>query len=287
MGEAPEPIDDGANHGVSLAMPTKEARDAAFRAVDSGNSGGLSLDQIQKAVTSLFPTLNNEGAVAAAFNKSDKSGEGSINRREFRFMCEFLVGEAPEPIENAQEPEPEPEPEKVKPQTRAKPAKRAKPSNKSRKSRLVLSMPPKEKRDEAFNTLDTGSSGGLSLVEITKAAVKLWPKFNNNPALLRAYQAADKSGDGYINRREFRFVIEYLIYFEGLWPAFEAIDEGKSDAEGLSGEEFTTACTACGLGLSADEAQAEYLFLEKENGKVLRFDDFCTWIARKQKSKLD
>ena len=71
MGEAPEAIEDGANHGVSLSMPTKERRDAAFRAVDSGNSGGLSLDEIQKAVASLFPALKNEAAVAAAFVHSD------------------------------------------------------------------------------------------------------------------------------------------------------------------------------------------------------------------------
>jgi hypothetical protein len=44
------------------------------------------------------------------------------------------------------------------------------------------------------NMRSLAGNGGLSLAEIDKAVLELYPTFNNKPALMRAYKAADRSG---------------------------------------------------------------------------------------------
>lgn len=51
----------------------------------------------------------------------------------------------------------------------------------------------------------------------------LWPLFNHKPALMRAYKAADRDGDGLVERREFRRLLHYLVYFNDLWDMFEEV----------------------------------------------------------------
>ena len=64
----------------------------------------------------------------------------------------------------------------------------------------------------------------LSLAEIDKAIIELWPQFDHKRALMRAYKAADRNGDGFIKRREFRLLLKYIIYFDEMWDHFEQID---------------------------------------------------------------
>ena len=42
-----------------------------------------------------------------------------------------------------------------------------------------------------------------SLAELDKMVIELWPRFNNKPALMRAYKAADKNGTGFVSKKEF------------------------------------------------------------------------------------
>ena len=85
-------------------------------------------------------------------------------------------------------------------------------------------MPAAAERRAAFDRWDNNGNGGLSLAEIDKAIVELYPEFDHKPALMRAYKAADKSGDGFIERREFKKLLHYLVYFNDLWDEFEKID---------------------------------------------------------------
>jgi hypothetical protein len=73
-----------------------------------------------------------------------------------------------------------------------------------------LTLPNKEARTALFREIDVNSNGGLSLAEIDKAVVSgqigramNCPDFDHKPALMRAYKAADTSGDEFIERREF------------------------------------------------------------------------------------
>jgi hypothetical protein len=77
---------------------------------------------------------------------------------------------------------------------------------------------------EAFDRWDFNSNGGLSLAEIDKAVAELLPRYNHKPSMMRAYRAADKDGNGFVTRREFRRLLHFLVYFNGLWVEFEKID---------------------------------------------------------------
>ena len=45
--------------------------------------------------------------------------------------------------------------------------------------------------------MDYNGNGALSLAEIDAAVVELYPGFNNKPALMRAYHAADSGAFPY------------------------------------------------------------------------------------------
>jgi hypothetical protein len=77
-----------------------------------------------------------------------------------------------------------------------------------RTAHAALTLPDKASRDELFARFDANGNGGLSLAEVDKAVLELYPEFNNKPALLRAHSAADVSGDGFIGRCEFRLLLE-------------------------------------------------------------------------------
>ena len=64
----------------------------------------------------------------------------------------------------------------------------------------------------------------MSLAEIEKVVRELYPAFDNKPALLRAYKAADRTGDGFITRKEFRLLLQGLRYFHGVWARFASLD---------------------------------------------------------------
>ena len=109
--------------------------------------------------------------------------------------------------------------------------------------------------------------------------IELYPHFNHKPALMRAYKAADKSGDGFIGRREFRLLLHYLGYFNELWEKFEAID--TSHDRRITPEEFANGCGVIGLPLSAEEADEEFVQLDANGGGFILFDEFCSWAARR------
>ena len=96
--------------------------------------------------------------------------------------------------------------------------------------------------------MDFNGNGSLSLVEIDKAIVELWPQFDHKKAVLRAYKAADRNGDGFIRRREFRLLLEYIIYFNRLWDAFESIDANHDQR--LDRDEFSAASKLVGHALT-------------------------------------
>ena len=80
-----------------------------------------------------------------------------------------------------------------------------------------LLLPSKAERDLAFQRMDVNGNGALSLAEIDKAIVEIWPQFNHKKSIMRAYKAADVDSSGYIGRREFGLLLKYLVYFDQMW----------------------------------------------------------------------
>ena len=152
-----------------------------------------------------------------------------------------------------------------------------------------LVMPDKEARAKLFRELDVNGNDGLSLAEIDKAVVGgtlgralQYPDFNHKPALMRAYKAADVSGDGFIEQREFVQLLGYLVYFNNLWAKFDAID--RNHDRRLDATEFAAGCKVIGMQLTPEEAQSAFAQCDRDGtGKVL-FEDFCTWCAKRDGS---
>ena len=49
-------------------------------------------------------------------------------------------------------------------------------------------------------------------------------RYDHKPALMRAYKTADKDGNGFITRREFKKLLHFIGYFTDLWDTFEGMD---------------------------------------------------------------
>jgi Ca2+-binding EF-hand superfamily protein len=152
-----------------------------------------------------------------------------------------------------------------------------------------LVIPDKKARRALFNRIDVNGNGGLSLAEIDKAVVEGVlgralgvPGFNHKPALMRAYMAADTSGDSFIGRAEFAKLLRYIVYFNNLWEKFEEIDSDHDRR--LSADEFAAGCEILGLGLSAEEALAEFEACDTDGGGMVLFGEFCMWCAEREHS---
>ena len=154
----------------------------------------------------------------------------------------------------------------------------------------MLVVPTKEARDALFNALDANRNGGLSLAEIDKGVVSgaftkvLSPEgstggesFDHKPALMRAYHAADRSKDGFIERSEFAVLLHYMVYFNNMWHKFEAIDSDHDRRLDLA--EFTAGCEVLGLEISAEEAEVEFARCDADGGGMILFGEFCAWCA--------
>eukprot|EP01052_Picozoa_sp_SAG31_P041413 SAG31_NODE_6272_length_2093_cov_4.616349_2_plen_340_part_01 len=137
--------------------------------------------------------------------------------------------------------------------------------------------------DSIFHRMDVNGNGGLSLAEIDKAIVELYPGYNHKPALMRAYKAADTDGNGFVTRREFKKLLHFLEYFNDLWGEFEQIDTDGDRR--LTLDEFAHASKLVGHAMSPTEAAAEFKTMDENDGGLVLFDEFCVWCAHRHLGK--
>jgi Ca2+-binding EF-hand superfamily protein len=102
----------------------------------------------------------------------------------------------------------------------------------------------------------------------------------HKPAILRAYKAADKSKDGFIQFREFAGLIQQLAFYDDLYLKFQALD--RNGDRRLSFEEFKQGHKMLGLPAGNDaELRRTFDALDANSGGYLLFDEFCTFFTRK------
>jgi Ca2+-binding EF-hand superfamily protein len=145
---------------------------------------------------------------------------------------------------------------------------------------LVFQLPNSTAEREIFNRVDFNGNGMLSLAELDKAVVELWPKFDNKPAIIRAYKAADANGTGFISRGEFSLFLRFLVRFTEVWCIFTQMD-ANGDRK-LSLKEFQAGAQFAGLNHSPAKLQSIFEAIDVNRGGAVLFDEFCQYIAEEE-----
>ena len=134
----------------------------------------------------------------------------------------------------------------------------------------------------------------LSLAQIDRAMVELYPGYDHKPVLMRAYSAAGLHVDGFIARCEFGRLLLYVVHFNNAWHQYAELDvDGDRPLDAV---EFAKAASAMGVGrgLSVLELQLQFRGLCEESvGAAKRrgvpaaefptsvlFSQFCIWCAQ-------
>lgn len=144
----------------------------------------------------------------------------------------------------------------------------------------TLVMPDKEERATLFRRIDYNSNGVLSLAQIVGAVAVLWPHLHDKQVVVSlAFYAADVDKSGLIGRKEFRLLLEHVLYFNSLWDRFESIGAEHEPESRLTVSEFKKGCGVVGIRIGDTDASEAYDIMDA--GGVLRFSEFCGWCARR------
>ena len=76
---------------VKVRRADKKARRALFNRIDNNGNGGLSLAEIDKAATELWPQFNHKPALMRAYRLADSDGDGLVSKREFSGLLRFIL----------------------------------------------------------------------------------------------------------------------------------------------------------------------------------------------------
>eukprot|EP01043_Picozoa_sp_COSAG02_P066322 COSAG02_NODE_10284_length_1978_cov_1.522086_1_plen_546_part_10 len=143
----------------------------------------------------------------------------------------------------------------------------------------ALLLPSRAERDAAFDCMDVNDNGALSLAEIDKAIVEIWPEYNHKKSIMLAYKAADVDGSGYIGRKEFALLLKYMVYFDKMWDKFSELDR---DGDGrLDVKEFHAGAQTLGLDVTWATTSEEFGSMDEDGSGTVLFDEFCAWCARR------
>ncbi|CAG8518141.1 5625_t:CDS:2, partial [Ambispora gerdemannii] len=138
---------------------------------------------------------------------------------------------------------------------------------------MAESKMDKAKLREVFNVFDYNGNGILSLAEIDKAVIELYPKLaKDKPAIMRAYKAADTSKDGFIDFQEFGRLVDLLFYYNQLFKLFSQLDIDKDRR--ISFEEFKKGHELMGIHARTKKALKEaFDSIDTNLGGYILFDE--------------
>jgi Ca2+-binding EF-hand superfamily protein len=237
-----------------------------FCSADTDNDQRVSCDEFVSAMRRLEPN-KSDADLRATFAKVDTNHGGQVLFIEF---CAFVAGKRTNVIGF----QPNVAISKLAsikvpsaPASARKPAKRPAP----------LVMPSVSERKALFRRVDPNGNGLMSLAELDKAVIELWPRFNNKPAIMRAYKAADANGTGFVGKSEFEFFLRYLMHFNNLWAAFA--DADASGDRRISLAEFLAVRDRLQIGTEV-EARNAFAAMDANHGGYVLFIEFCDWMSK-------
>jgi len=134
---------------------------------------------------------------------------------------------------------------------------------------------------QKFNEMDYNGNKIISLAEIDKLISQRYPLFDNKPALMRAYKAADTNKNGFISLKEFKNLWKYIIYYNNLWQKFEKVDFNNDRR--IDFKEFKQFSSSL---FDTNLTDKEYLYLfdliDLNNGGKILFNEFCSFMIRRK-----
>eukprot|EP00035_Acanthoeca_spectabilis_P021610 m.439150 g.439150 ORF g.439150 m.439150 type:complete len:428 (+) comp18342_c0_seq1:2273-3556(+) len=143
----------------------------------------------------------------------------------------------------------------------------------------------KKRRHELFTRIDVDHSKGISPQEVFNAVKSMWPEFDSMEAVKSAFHAADRSGDGTIQFKEVRILLQYLIFFDDAWELFKQMD---TNADGkLSLKEFKKGIHLLNLKTAVSNPDTAYHTMNCDGGEGVELDEFAAWLAEHSGKKSD
>jgi len=151
----------------------------------------------------------------------------------------------------------------------------------------VVPFPPQQKQmDALWKICDVNNNNMTSLAELDKMVVESFPAFDNKPALMRAYHACDRNGNGFITKTEFKNFFGYLDYFCKLWAKFSLMDDDGDRR--ISFEEMKRHSQEIfGRKLSDDAAAVMFNSMDRNGGGKVLFYEFCATMATLDRKDFD
>jgi len=318
---------------ADIRMIEKDEGLKKFDELDNNESGKLSLAELWKGVIILWKRLDNKPAIMAAFDATDRSGDGHVQRHEFGYFLRFIyyhnnLSLLFDKLSKEEEEESDdcciskndflqasPKLNMDNPlmvfrsmetndggkilfndlcdymaanfstwSDEADVARiKAKVSNNNKNNQLKstlkrsmiqeVSIPSMEEGMKIFDQLDENGTQRLSLAELDKGAVILYPDLNNKLAIMGAFKSCDRSGDGYVQRHEFGYFLRFIQYYNNLWSLFGAVDQ--DNGRRISKNEFLQASPK----MNIDNPLTVFRKIDATNGGMILFGELCEYMA--------
>lgn len=148
----------------------------------------------------------------------------------------------------------------------------------------------KAERKKMFHDFDPNGNGILSLAEVEKGVrdvLQIDALFDAKPAIMRAFQIAKgskkskrgKTGDDYIELREFKFFLLSLRQYFEYHEAFCRVDADNDKRISLI--EFKNNQQKIEVWVGKIDAEEEFKKIDTNNGGHILFDEFCKWAITK------
>ena len=141
-----------------------------------------------------------------------------------------------------------------------------------------VSLPEKHARVALFRKVDMEKNGFLGFEQARLAVAELYKSFRNEMACKQAFNAADRSGAGALNRREFRLFLHYLLYFWQNWESFEQLRPDRFSC--VTATDFQHHSQTVGLRVNQSDAKRAFSKLSFVGTAAVSFDTFCAWCAK-------
>jgi len=146
----------------------------------------------------------------------------------------------------------------------------------------ILKANDQGKLSKMWKRLDFNGNNIVSLAEVDKLANEQFPLLNHKPALMRAFQATLRAGNGdeWVQKHEFKMLLGNLFYFNKLFWLFEQVDEDHDRRMDM--KEFQWCMSMCGLKMSQSKIEAEFKKIDVNGGGIILFDEFCRYFTDRE-----